>query len=211
MDKSFVAPDWPPLSDEEVRAVLRRYGQTNLVQKSTDAVVVWQSPRPMSAASLVRVGDGSVFVKRHHREVRTPEQLRVEHTFASYLHARGQLVPRVLTNLDGPTVVENGDFVYEVHEPIGGVDLYRDALSWSASEVSNTPVPRDERSPRSTKQHVGSRHRLERRACRSARRRSSVPPTRRRHCSGSSTPVRDLPTPSPIAPSSTTSPAITLV
>ena len=131
MDKSFVAPDWLPLSDEEVRAVLRRYGQTNFVQKSTDAVVVWQSPRPMSAASLVRVADGSVFVKRHHREVRTPEQLRVEHALASHLRAKGQPVPRVLTNLDGTTVVEDGDFVYEVHEPIGGVDLYRDALSWS--------------------------------------------------------------------------------
>jgi hypothetical protein len=111
MDKTLVAPDWPPLSDEEVRAVLRRYEQTNLVQKSTDAVVVWQSPRPMSAASLVRVGDGSVFVKRHHREVRTPEQLRVEHALASHLRAKGQPVPRVLTNLDGTTVVEDGDFV----------------------------------------------------------------------------------------------------
>ena len=131
MDKALAAPDWPPLSDEEVRAVLRRYGQTNLLQKSTGGVVVWQSPRPMSAASLVRVGDGSVFVKRHHREVRTPEQLRVEHAFASHLRAKGQPVPRVLTNLDGTTVVEDGDFVYEVHEPIGGVDLYRDALSWS--------------------------------------------------------------------------------
>ena len=131
MGKALVAPDWPPLSDEEVRAVLRRYEQTNLVQKSTDAVVVWQSPRPMSAAALVRLGDGSVFVKRHHREVRTPEQLHIEHAFASHLSAKGQPVPRVLTNLDGTTVVEDGDFVYEVHEPIGGVDLYRDALSWS--------------------------------------------------------------------------------
>jgi Ser/Thr protein kinase RdoA (MazF antagonist) len=132
MDKALVAPDWPPLSDEEVRAVLRGYEQTNLVQKSTDAVVVvWQSPRPMSAASLVRVGGSSVFVKRHHREVRTPGQLRIEHEFASHLRAKGQPVPRVLTNFDGTTVVEDGDFVYEVHEPIGGVDLYRDALSWS--------------------------------------------------------------------------------
>lgn len=131
MGKALVAPDWPPLSNEEVRAVLRGYEQTNLVQMSSDAIVVWQSPRPMSAASLVCVGDGSVFVKRHHRAVRTPDQLRVEHAFASHLHAAGQPVPRVLTSLVGATVVEEGDFVYEVHESVDGIDLYRDAASWS--------------------------------------------------------------------------------
>ena len=131
MSQMLVAPDWPPLSDEEVRAVLRGYELTNRVPKSSSAVVVWQSPRPMSAASLVRVGDHSVFVKRHHRAVRTPDQLRVEHAFASHLHTRGQSVPRVLARHDGTTVVEEGDFVYEVHEPVVGIDLYRHAVSWS--------------------------------------------------------------------------------
>jgi Ser/Thr protein kinase RdoA (MazF antagonist) len=131
MGQMLVTPDWLPLSDEEVRAVLGGYEQTNGGLKSSDAVVVWQSPRPMSAASLVRVGGPSVFVKRHHRAVRTPHQLRVEHAFASHLRTRGQPVPRVFTRHDGTTVVEAGDFVYEVHEPIVGADLYRHAVSWS--------------------------------------------------------------------------------
>jgi Ser/Thr protein kinase RdoA (MazF antagonist) len=130
MGRMLAAPDWPPLSDEEVRAVLGGYEQPNGGPMSSDAVV-WQSPRPMSAASLVRVRGPSVFVKRHHRAVRTPDQLRVEHAFASHLHARGQPVPRVLRRHDGSTVVEAGDFVYEVHEPVVGIDLYRHAVSWS--------------------------------------------------------------------------------
>jgi Ser/Thr protein kinase RdoA (MazF antagonist) len=131
MGTTLAAPDWPPLSDTEVRALLSRYDQPAFVQKNAEASVVWHSPRPMSAAALVRVGRGSVFVKRHHRAVRSPEQLLVEHAFSRHLIARGQSVPAVLMTLDRATVVEEGDFVYEVHAPLGGIDLYRDAISWS--------------------------------------------------------------------------------
>ena len=69
-------------------------------------------------------------VKRHHVAVRTPERLRVEHQFSSYLLARGQALPAVLRCANGDTVVLDGDFLYEVHERATGVDLYRDVPSW---------------------------------------------------------------------------------
>ena len=66
MGRDLVEPDWPPLTDAEVGAVLARYGWT-----AGQAAVRWRSPRPMSAAALVD-GDGQeVFVKRHHALVRT--------------------------------------------------------------------------------------------------------------------------------------------
>jgi len=131
MGKELVALDWPSLTEKEVRAVLRRCQPLDVAWKNSEIDVVWYSPRPMSAASLVRVGDSSVFVKRHHRAVRTPDQLGVEHAFANHLRRRGLTVPRVLRSLDGTTVVEDGEFVYEVHETASGIDLYRDVLSWA--------------------------------------------------------------------------------
>ena len=32
---------------------------------------------------------------------------------------------------DGPSVLRRGDFCYEAHRVADGVDLYRDAVSWS--------------------------------------------------------------------------------
>ena len=32
---------------------------------------------------------------------------------------------------DGLTATQHGDFVYEVHELAGGLDRYRDAMSWT--------------------------------------------------------------------------------
>ncbi len=125
MGKDLVEPDWPPLTGDEVSAVLARYG----VPAGT--VVAWSSPRPMSAAGLVRHNTGSVFVKRHHVRVRSTAQLAAEHAFAAHLLASGLPVPAVWRTAAGRTAVREGDFVYEVHEVAGGVDLYRDAMSWT--------------------------------------------------------------------------------
>jgi Ser/Thr protein kinase RdoA (MazF antagonist) len=130
MDTSPVEADWPALTNDEVRSVLRHFDQHEAVNASREAFVSWQSPRPMSAAALVRFANGTVFVKRHHVAVRTPQRLRVEHDLASYLRARGQSLPAVLRSTNGDTVVQIGDFVYEVHERATGVDLYRDVPSW---------------------------------------------------------------------------------
>jgi Ser/Thr protein kinase RdoA (MazF antagonist) len=96
-----------------------------------DEVITWRSPRPMSAAGLVRRGGVDLFVKRHHVRVRTPAQLGVEHAFIGHLRARGIPAPAVLRAADGATATQHGDFVYEVHEVAGGLDVYRDAVSWT--------------------------------------------------------------------------------
>jgi Ser/Thr protein kinase RdoA (MazF antagonist) len=122
--------DWSAITNDEVRAVLGRFDRRAESGASRDAAISWHSPRPMSAAAIVRFADGEVFVKRHHVAVRTPERLRVEHEFARFLRARGQPFSKVLRDANGDTVVQDGDFVYEVHERAAGVDLYRDVPSW---------------------------------------------------------------------------------
>jgi Ser/Thr protein kinase RdoA (MazF antagonist) len=130
MGRALCEADWPALTNEEVRAVLGRFESHVESGSSREAAISWHSPRPMSAAALVRLADGEVFVKRHHVAVRAPERLRVEHEFARYLRARDQPLPRVLRDARGDTVVRDGDFIYEVHERAAGVDLYRDVPSW---------------------------------------------------------------------------------
>jgi Ser/Thr protein kinase RdoA (MazF antagonist) len=128
MGRELAEPDWSPLTDDELRGVLGRGGPGGL---GRGPVIIWRSPRPMSAAALVRLGDATVFVKRHHLSVRAPGQLEAEHAFADHLRARAQPVPAVLRLADGLSVLRRGDFCYEAHEAADGVDLYRDAVSWS--------------------------------------------------------------------------------
>src|ERR1700749_799163 len=78
-----------------------------------------------------------VFVKRHPDSVRTPEQLTAEHDFATHLRAGGLPVPAVLRLAAGSwaegvqSVLRRGNFCYEAHQVADGLDLYRDAVSWS--------------------------------------------------------------------------------
>jgi len=142
MGKDLVEPDWSPLTSDEVTAVLAGYplpaepaGGRSAGPAATAAgpaeVIAWRSPRPMSAAALVRRPHGAVFVKRHDQRVRTIAQLATEHAFTDQLRARGIPVPAVLRTAHGATAAQHGDFVYEVHELAAGLDVYRDAVSWS--------------------------------------------------------------------------------
>ncbi len=141
MGKELVEPDWAPLTGDEVGAVLALYdlpgghdlpaGTGHATVPRTGTAIAWSSPRPMSAAGLVNRGAGTVFVKRHHVRVRSAAQLAAEHAFATHLRASGLPVPRVKRTTAGRTVVAEGDFVYEVHEVAPGIDLYRDAMSWT--------------------------------------------------------------------------------
>lgn len=115
------SPDWPPLTDTEVTDVL-----------GTEAVVTWRSPRPFSAAALVRVGRGEVFLKRHHVTVRDADGLAAEHAFVRFLASGGVGVPAVVPVGGGAPVAERGEWVYEAHSVPSGADRYRDALSWTA-------------------------------------------------------------------------------
>ena len=129
MHNDLVAPDWPALTDAEIADVLAAYVGA-VVTPRVRPVIAWRSPRPMSSAALVSLGTTSVFVKRHHRAVRSRERLAREHDFARHLYSHGVATPPVVLTTAGSSVVERGEYVYEVHEVAPGVDVYRDTPSW---------------------------------------------------------------------------------
>ncbi|MEG2174869.1 MAG: phosphotransferase, partial [Oscillospiraceae bacterium] len=91
----------------------------------------WHSPRPFSAAGLITTGTGTLFVKRHHQHVRQAAWLEEEHRLIAHLHRQGAPVAAVVSNQHGATATAQGEWTYEVHHVAEGLDLYRDALSWS--------------------------------------------------------------------------------
>ncbi|MCX7513510.1 phosphotransferase enzyme family protein [Frateuria hangzhouensis] len=119
-----VSPDWPPLVPREVGALLAGYALR-------PGAIRWHSPRPLSAAALVDTAGGTVFVKRHHRSVRTAATLAEEHAFMAWLREAGLPVPGVLAAISGHTAIERGEWTYEVHAPATGIDLYRESASWT--------------------------------------------------------------------------------
>ena len=119
-------PDWPPLTAGEVALVLRAYPQLGTPNR-----IGWHSPRPLSAACLVDTTAGVVFVKRHHQRVRSTATLTEEHRFVAHLRHAGVPIPEVLRDEHEETAIARGDWVYEVHARAAGVDLYREAISWS--------------------------------------------------------------------------------
>lgn len=126
MDGSLVEPDWRPLQPSELRMLLRRFPTLD-----GPAEVISVSPRPLSAAGVVRTRAGRVFVKRHHHTVRNREGLVEEHRFMQHLAAAGAQVPRVLGSASGDTAIELGEWTYEIHAVPPGVDLYEEAISWT--------------------------------------------------------------------------------
>lgn len=130
MAGDHTAPDWPPLQEREVAALLERVPASGVLER-----IAWRSPRPLSAAALVDTSQGRLFIKRHHLRVRSMETLGEEQRFAAHLRARGIPVPALLVDVDGQTAIQAGDWVYEVQEPAPGVDLYRDLMSWQPPQA----------------------------------------------------------------------------
>jgi Ser/Thr protein kinase RdoA (MazF antagonist) len=126
LDGTLVEPDWPPLTMNEVRALLAEFPCCG-----EPVEILSVSPRPFSAASVVATKSGRVFVKRHSRTVRDREGLLEEHRFMKHLRKHGSQVPRVFATCAGETAIERGAWTFEVHEVPAGVDLYEDALSWT--------------------------------------------------------------------------------
>jgi Ser/Thr protein kinase RdoA (MazF antagonist) len=126
IDGKWVEPDWPPLTLDEVRPILARFPH-DIEPKRILSI----SPRPFSAASVIATRHGRVFVKRHAHSVRDHEGLLEEHRFLAHLIAQDAAVPRVLANEDGETAIEIGEWTYEVHQAPIGIDIYREALSWT--------------------------------------------------------------------------------
>jgi Ser/Thr protein kinase RdoA (MazF antagonist) len=126
MDGTLVPPDWPPLTLDEVRALLAQFPALG---EPTRILTV--SPRPFSAAGVVATKKSNIFIKRHHYAVRDREGLLEEHRFLAHLLAHGAPVPRVVASAAGETAIAIGDSFYEVHETPAGVDLYEDGISWT--------------------------------------------------------------------------------
>jgi Ser/Thr protein kinase RdoA (MazF antagonist) len=117
---------WPKLNLEEAGPVLARAGFA-----VEEARLTWHSERPLSAAAIVDVNGTQVFVKRHHRSIRTVGQLEEEHAFLRHLLSQGAPVSRVHAAADGHTALSAGDYTYEIQEVGAGIDLYRDSPSWT--------------------------------------------------------------------------------
>jgi Ser/Thr protein kinase RdoA (MazF antagonist) len=121
-----VEPDWPALTEAEVAALLEDFPQAGAY-----AHLAWHSPRPFSAAALVETSAGPLFIKRHHPRVRSTSALAEEHAFLDHLARHGAPVAQVLRDHEGHGAVERSGWTYEVHRKAEGLDLYRDALSWT--------------------------------------------------------------------------------
>lgn len=121
-----VAADWPALRDSDVERLLLEYPDLGALHS-----LHWHSPRPFSAAGLITTGTGTLFVKRHHVKVREAAWLEEEHRLIAHLHAQGAPVAAVVPNRHGRTATSQDEWTYEIHRVAAGVDLYRDALSWT--------------------------------------------------------------------------------
>jgi len=126
MEAVDAAPDWPRLQQGELEELAEELPLLQGAQRP-----LWHSPRPFGAAARVRSAHGEFFVKRHDARVRDVAGLLEEHRFAHHLRSRGLAVPRILPGRDGATALARGGWTYEVHELAAGVDLYRDAHSWT--------------------------------------------------------------------------------
>ena len=120
------AATWPRLRSDEVRRVLDLWNIP-----ASQAHIAWHSARPLSSAAIVSLPGGSLFIKRHSRQVREAAHLEEEHRFSAHLLSRGIGVTRVLRSAHGPSAVSEGEWSYEVHELGAGVDLYGAAASWT--------------------------------------------------------------------------------
>jgi len=126
LDGSLVKPDWPPLTLDEIRALLAKIPTTGIPIE-----IVSSSPRPFSAACVVKTRHGNIFIKRHARAVRDAEGLSEEHRFMQHLRANHVETPRIFAAGSGSSAIETGEWTYEVHEIPSGLDLYEDAISWT--------------------------------------------------------------------------------
>ncbi len=122
----LVAADWPALRERDIERLLLEYPQLGALHS-----VHWHSPRPFSAAGLITTSTTTLFVKRHHHSVREVAWLEEEHRLIAHLQAQGAPVATVVANRHNRTATRQDEWTYEIHRVAAGVDLYREALSWS--------------------------------------------------------------------------------
>lgn len=126
MGKELESPAWPVITRAEAEAVLAHYPQAGKVM-----ALPWHSPRPFSAAALVKAAGGEFILKRHHRSLRLPLDLTQEHGFIAHLRRAGVEASEVMQAQGGATAIGQGEWTYELHRVSPGIDLYRDRPSWT--------------------------------------------------------------------------------
>ncbi len=126
LEGEWTTPDWPPITHDFARRVVAHYPALGDALK-----ILTVSPRPFSSASLVLTGAGAVFLKRHSMLIRTPHELEEEHRFLAHLAAQNFPVPRVLRDSQGRSAIEVENWTCEIQSVPEGLDLYRDAISWT--------------------------------------------------------------------------------
>lgn len=130
LEGEWTRPDWPPLTLDFARRVLWNFPEAGEARE-----ILSVSPRPFSSASVIRTGRGEIFLKRHSVNVRSVKELGEEHRFMGHLLAKGVVVPRVLRAARGVSAVlvedQDGAWCCEVQTVPHGVDLYREAISWT--------------------------------------------------------------------------------
>lgn len=126
MGTGMAAPTWPAITADEAAAALARFPAAE-----EGTALRWHSPRPFSAAVLVDTRGGTFVLKRHHRRVRSPEGLGMEHRFIAHLARAGVAVPEIVSAADGGSAIALGEWTYELHRQAPGMDLYRDRPSWT--------------------------------------------------------------------------------
>ena len=141
MGKELVEPDWAPLTGDEVGAVLalwpaRRARPARRRHRARNRAAHRNRHRLEQPAADVGRGPGQP--RHRHRLRQAPSRARPlrrpARRRARVRHAPARQRPagaRVRRTAAGRTVVAEGDFVYEVHEVAPGIDLYRDAMSWT--------------------------------------------------------------------------------
>lgn len=118
--------DWPDIKDTELEVVLHHFPRAGTLQ-----AILWRSPRPFSAAAIIRTDHGMLFVKRHGLALRTPRNLEEEHALIRHLKQEGIPVASLLETANGKTMVLHNGWTYEVHDIAVGLDLYQDRTSWT--------------------------------------------------------------------------------
>ena len=126
MGTALEAPTWPAITLVEAKAALDHFPAAGRLID-----LRWHSPRPFSAAALIETDRGIHFLKRHHRQLRTPAALAEEHGFMAHLRIAGLSVPDVVPTRDGASAIALEEWTYELHRAAPGMDLYRDRQSWT--------------------------------------------------------------------------------
>ena len=70
MGTALETPAWPKIEVGEAEAILARFPAAGRVER-----LLWHSPRPFSAATLIDTTRGQFLLKRHDRHVRSAAEL----------------------------------------------------------------------------------------------------------------------------------------